>query len=349
MNTNPVVAFRRCVRIFGWVLVALSSAGNAATVTFIGSALTQSGTASSCTYTQMSEDGSGNWTVTCGAGPKTITAQPAVIGGGCSSYGSMAEDVGGNWNVVNCLSVTSAATIFYVHSDQLRTPRLITQAADNQVRWKWDNTDPFGNSLPNENPTNLGQFTYNLRFPGQYFDQETGTHFNWMRDYDPRVGRYIESDPIGLLGGINTYAYVGGDPLNGIDPRGLATYICTKPLHALGDYGPRVYNPSWWNPLYHQFDCVRDASGKVTCGGQDRSGSAFFPGSPGKPSDDKWPAPGEGECKLQDARQCVDDCVKRKIADPKRPRYAIGPHGTDCQEWSDEVVESCKAECKGKP
>jgi RHS repeat-associated protein len=57
--------------------------------------------------------------------------------------------------------------------------------------------------------------------PGQYYDAETGTHYNYFRDYDPAIGRYIESDPIGLLGGVNTYAYVKNDPIKRIDPKGL--------------------------------------------------------------------------------------------------------------------------------
>ncbi|MGZ5100426.1 MAG: RHS repeat-associated core domain-containing protein, partial [Usitatibacter sp.] len=116
-------------------------------------------------------------------------------------------------------TVTSALN--YVHPDHLATPRAITRASDNALLWRWDNTEAFGNSQPDSNPSGLGAFAYNLRFPGQYFDIETGTHYNYRRDYDPRIGRYVESDPIGLRGGLNTYAYVENDTLRKADPTGL--------------------------------------------------------------------------------------------------------------------------------
>jgi RHS repeat-associated protein len=72
--------------------------------------------------------------------------------------------------------------------------------------------------------------TVNLRFPGQYYDQETGLHYNYFRYYDPGTGRYISSDPIGLDGGLNTYAYVYNNPNRYIDSDGLEPYLVSRRL-----------------------------------------------------------------------------------------------------------------------
>jgi RHS repeat-associated protein len=116
---------------------------------------------------------------------------------------------------------TGAAVISYIHADHLNSPRLITNQAGQAV-WRWEQSDPFGGNVPNENPSGLGAFTCNLRLPGQYFDNETNLHYNYFRDYDPGIGRYVQSDPIGLAGGINTYSYVGNNPLSFTDPTGEA-------------------------------------------------------------------------------------------------------------------------------
>jgi RHS repeat-associated protein len=87
--------------------------------------------------------------------------------------------------------------------------------------WEWE-SDPFGVAEANEDPDgdDVG-LTYNLRFPGQYYDEETGKHYNYFRGYDPSTGRYVESDPIGLEGGLNTYLYVDANPVNRMDLYGL--------------------------------------------------------------------------------------------------------------------------------
>lgn len=110
---------------------------------------------------------------------------------------------------------------YYVHSDYRNTPRVIENGS-RQVVWRWDAT-PFGDSAADSNPSSLSStFTYNARYPGQYYDSESGLHHNWHRSYDSALGRYLESDPIGLNGGINTYAYVGGNPIRDTDPTGLS-------------------------------------------------------------------------------------------------------------------------------
>ncbi|MCS0585532.1 HNH endonuclease [Massilia pinisoli] len=113
-----------------------------------------------------------------------------------------------------------ATNAFYVYADHIRTPRLITRASDNKIVWRWDNGDAFALVPPNEDPSGLGRFTFNLRMPGQYFDRDTNLFYNYFRDYDPQLGRYVQSDPIGLGGGLNTYSYVGGNPLQFADPSG---------------------------------------------------------------------------------------------------------------------------------
>jgi RHS repeat-associated protein len=86
-------------------------------------------------------------------------------------------------------------------------------------------------NVPDENPSALGVFEFALRFPGQYFDKETNLHYNYFRDYDPSLGRYSQSDPIGLEGGVNTYLYVDGVPILTIDPAGLC---------------PMAIDGDWW-------------------------------------------------------------------------------------------------------
>ena len=94
--------------------------------------------------------------------------------------------------------------------------------------WSWQ-SDAFGSTAANEDPDGDGvNQVVDLRFAGQYYDSETQLHYNYFRYYDPGTGRYVTSDPIGLDGGLNTYGYVGGNPINSIDPFGLAAQKCSN-------------------------------------------------------------------------------------------------------------------------
>jgi len=119
-------------------------------------------------------------------------------------------------------AATGGAVLYPIYTDHLNTPRLITDMANRTV-WEWP-LDTFGAGSANEDPSGLGAFAFNLRFPGQYYDAETGLHYNYFRDYDPSVGRYVESDPIGLDGGANTYAYAQSKPMRATDQTGLSSY-----------------------------------------------------------------------------------------------------------------------------
>lgn len=130
-------------------------------------------------------------------------------------------------NLRQPLVVGGAIQTYYVLADHLDTPKqLIDPTLDvattkGRVLWRWEG-EAFGNSPADEDADNNGtKLTYNLRFPGQYADTETNRFYNYYRDYDPALGRYIESDPIGLEGGINTYGYVEGNPTLFSDPLGL--------------------------------------------------------------------------------------------------------------------------------
>jgi RHS repeat-associated protein len=127
--------------------------------------------------------------------------------------------------------------------------------------WRWDQAEPFGNNVPDENPSGLGAFDLPLRLPSQYFDKETLLHYNYFRDcYDPGTGRFCQPDPMEVRGlvalqglsspasggvndaeaspaefafelsltpalpaarSLNLYGYVDGDPVKRSDPLGL--------------------------------------------------------------------------------------------------------------------------------
>ena len=120
--------------------------------------------------------------------------------------------------IISLILLLSATTVhsatYYFHNDHLGTPQVLTD--ENQaVVWKGA-YDPFGQVTET-----VATVEQNLRFPGQYLDRESGLHYNYFRTYDPNTGRYTQSDPIGLGGGVNTYSYTSNNSISSIDPLGL--------------------------------------------------------------------------------------------------------------------------------
>jgi len=148
-----------------------------------------------------------------------------------------------------------SGALYFVHTDHLGTPRSVTNIFGVKV-WKWV-SGPFGDAYADGDPDGDGvSIVFGLRFAGQYFDAETGRHYNYLRDYDPRWGRYIQSDPIGLRGGFNTYVYAGNNPLLFLDPTGeeiTGEWIESPTLSPSWPDAPRfsgfTLNWSWWGYL----------------------------------------------------------------------------------------------------
>lgn len=127
------------------------------------------------------------------------------------------------------VAMAESGAITYLETDHLGTPRVGIDDLTNAQIYSWD----FFESAFGENET-VDSVGISLRYPGQVADGSTsiGLRYNYFRDYEPGTGRYIESDPIGLRGGSNTYAYVGSNAINRFDMLGL--YQCTCVLENLG-------------------------------------------------------------------------------------------------------------------
>ena len=220
----------------------------------------------------------------------TSTSQSAVYGEDDYGQGSLPLGLYGTTTTTDSTEVIYLPTangpmpiaaaingqLYAVHSDHLNTPRRLTQA-DGQVAWQWPYS-AFGEVPPSTGKTRFiseklhppiiasaAGVRFDLRYPGQVADEETGLFYNHYRSYDPEQGRYVQADPIGLEGGWNRYAYVEGNPLSYIDPQGLQviqqgvrSYIGPNIHHSydpndvrggFDQYGNSlVYHPAHYNP-----------------------------------------------------------------------------------------------------
>ncbi len=146
--------------------------------------------------------------------------------------------------------------LVYLHTDGQGTPHVATDT-NQTVVWRWEGeafgaSAPIGADVENHRHNDAGhgdddhqalsqlRVTVNLRYPGQYYDRETGFFYNWERYYNPGTRRYVTSDPMGLAGGLNTYGYVGGNLLKWVDPTGFSGYSGSAAIPPVRPYGPPV-------------------------------------------------------------------------------------------------------------
>ncbi len=174
------------------------------------------------------------------------------------------------WLDATLVGIVRDGNLYYAETDQLGTPRRVilpgNTTATDAIAWAWDYFgSAFGEHAPDEDPSSNGPFTLNLRFPGQYFDAETGLGYNYFRDYESGTGRYVESDPAGLRGGISTYSYAMLNPLSNHDRLGLRAWNIRWGVG--GGVGHIVVGGSVYNLEFSDPISSKSCSYTVYCGG----------------------------------------------------------------------------------
>jgi RHS repeat-associated protein len=163
---------------------------------------------------------------------------------------------------------------YYMHTDHLDTPRVVVDKSNN-LRWRWL-AEPFGTTAPENNPSGLGAFTQNLRFPGQYADQESGLFYNWNRSLDPTISRYTTFDPIGLAGGINGYSYVDSSPVDSDDPNGLQRRGGGNPRYTITIPSTSEQRGTWsYGQFYPSLGSAHFRPVRIQTGGENTCGQCF--------------------------------------------------------------------------
>ena len=223
-------------------------------------------------------------------------------------------------------AVINGAT-YAVHSDHLNTPRKLTDA-NGQAVWQWSYSafgedkptlakNRFANldTTPNPGTTNISEVKFNLRYPGQYADEESGLFYNYFRSYDAKTGRYSQPDPIGLRGGWNRFGYVDANPLKNTDLYGLQAYPDERPTRPIGIFDPVG-------------DAQRELARRFT--------RAIKNWTPFAPTDsDPWEG---GDSSGDNYEKCMAKCSMRKAAGIQMCQSLYGPNG---QIPSDDELVRC--------
>ena len=212
--------------------------------------------------------------------------------------------------------------LYYYVNDHLGTPQLMVDH-EGQVVWRAD-YDPFGAASVDPGSSTVNQH----RFPGQYADEETTLNYNYHRYYEPRTGRYITADPIGMESGLNLFEYAGNNPVNLIDPKGLEVKAYTR--QAFPDIFGGKNNK--WYIIPH---CYIVVNGVVY---------SWHTSPRGGINDKEDPSKNSGHtikcCRGQQA--AFDQCVREKAeADTGHEGRAMIPAIWDCCGWSNRTIGKC--------
>jgi RHS repeat-associated protein len=259
-----------------------------------------------CTTSNVS--GQYSCTVLAGwSGTVTPSATGYAFNPTSKNYTSIAADDATEDYAASLSSPTS--NISFIHADHLNTPRVVANSGGTTV-WRWDQAEPFGVNVADEDPdANSVIFEFPLRYPGQYADKETKLQYNYFRDYDSVIGRYAESDLVGLLGGSNTYSYAGNSPLGRSDPSGLIYQWLANPMV----WGPPLAIAGIWIAINPQ---ARKALADLLC----------------KPEDDK-----------ERCREVLNDCREKCL---NRMPNGLPGSGTDYFGRYRRCVRECMEDNK---
>jgi len=250
------------------------------------------------------------------------------------------------------LAKIDADGISYIHTDHLGTPVMMSDSSGAKV-WEVE-ARPFGDGA-----TATGTGSLNIRFPGQYHDAESGLNYNYFRDYNPAIGRYVEADPIGLDGGINPFVYVQNSPVNLVDPFGLGGCYVGYPGYPITMPGTNTKVPlthagvlsydSEGHTRYYEYGRYNSDFGNV----RRRPVPDLQIGPDGQPIPESW-------AKLQDALNKIGNGTKAKTScndkvdadkinsfaeqrmkDPKRSPYSWNPFNFNtCTTFAGDALKA---------